>query len=180
MTRTGEKGKKLDLGSTKREGKREKSKYVGGEVERTEERLLIALKEAQPAVPQTVTIVNQKLPDMREGEQIETFLGMFEAALRASNVPLDQWCAKLRTHLNPTTKLRIQDTIQNPDATYEMIREALVGCGSMSFSAAAETLLSGDKGKLYMLGHRQCKDKLYKLIEKVTKNATSENEITNI
>ena len=99
-------------------------------------------------MPQTVTIVNHKLRDMREGEEIETFLGMFKAALRASNVPVDQWCAKLHTHLNPTTKLRIQDTIQNPNATYEMIREALIGCGGMSFTAAAETLLSGDKGKL--------------------------------
>ena len=147
------------------------------EVERREERLLLALKEAQPAVPQTVTIVNQKLPDMREGEEIETFLGMFEAALRASNVPANQWCAKLHAHLNPSTKLRIQDTIQDPDATYKVIKEALIGCSSMSFSTAAETLLTRDKGKLYMLGHRQCKDKLCKLIEKVTKKADNEKEI---
>ena len=52
-----------------------------------EERLLLALKEAQPAVPQTVTIQSNKLPKMREGEEIETFIGMFEAALRAGNVP---------------------------------------------------------------------------------------------
>ena len=43
--------------------------------------------------------------------------------------------------------------------------------------AAAETLLSGDKGKRYMLTPRQCMDKLCKLIEKVIKNATTEKEI---
>ena len=71
----------------RREDRIEREEQNKREVERREERLLLALKEAQPAVPQTVTIVNQKLPDMREGEEIETFLGMFEAALRASNVP---------------------------------------------------------------------------------------------
>ena len=139
--------------------------------------MITTLRTSQPAVPQTVTLVNQKLPDMREGEEIETFLGMFEAALRASKVPIDQWCAKLHAHLTPTTKLRVQKTIQDPDSTYEMIREALIGCGSISFTKAAETLLTGDRGKLYQLGHRQCRDKLRKLIEKVTKNATNEDEI---
>ena len=120
----------------------EREEKLHRENERREERLL-ALKDAQPAVPQTVTIVNHKLPDMREGEEIETFLGMFKAALKASNVPVDQWCATLHTHLNPTTKLRIQDTIQNPDATYEMIREALIGCGSMSLCSSRDTLVRG-------------------------------------
>ena len=69
------------------------------EAEQREERLLLALKEAQPVVPQTVTIVNQKLPEMKEGEEIEVFVSMFEAALRASNVPEQQWCAKLHAHL---------------------------------------------------------------------------------
>jgi len=111
-------------GRENKEGLRGKSKHA--ERMKEEKRNL-----AQPAVPQTVTIVNQKLPDMKEGEEIETFLGMFEAALRASNVPANQWCAKLHAHLNPSTKLRIQETIQNPDATYEVIREALLGCGSI-------------------------------------------------
>ena len=91
-----------------------------------------------------MTIVNHKLPDMKEGEEIDTFIAMFEAALRACDIPEEQWKAKLHTHLNPATKLRIQDTIQDHDATYDDIKEALLGYGNMTFSAAAETLMSGD------------------------------------
>ena len=46
----------------------------------------------------------------------------------------------------------------------------------MTFSAAAETLMTGNKGKLYALDHRQCKDKIKRLLEKVTRNATTVNE----
>ena len=70
-----------------RQDRERRDEDVRREAERREERLLTALKEAQPVVPQTVTIVNQKLPDMKEEEEIETFIGMFEAALRASRVP---------------------------------------------------------------------------------------------
>ena len=78
---------------------------------------MTALKEAQPAVPQTVTIMNHKLSDMTDGEETEKFIAMFEAALRASKIPEEQWCAKLHAHLNPSTQLRVQDVIQDPHAT---------------------------------------------------------------
>ena len=143
---------------------------------RREERLIEALRQAQPAVPQTVTIVNQKLPEMREGEDIDTFVAVFKAVLRANNIPQAQCSAKLHSQLNVTTKLRIQDVIQDEDATYDDIKEELLGCSNMTFSAASETLLSGDRGKLYSLPHRQCKDRLMKLVEKVTRNAATLKE----
>ena len=51
-----------------------------------EECMLIALREAQPVVPQTVTIQNQTLPKMTDQEEVETIVVMFEAALRTNNV----------------------------------------------------------------------------------------------
>ena len=59
---------------------------------------------------------------------------------------------------------------------YEDIKETLLGCSNMTFSAAAETLMSGDRGKVCTLEHRQCKEKLKKLAEKVTKDATTLRE----
>ena len=116
-----------------------------------EETFLIALKAAQPAVPQIVTILNHKLPDMKDNEDIDMFVAMFEAALRANNIPEEQWKAKLHSHLSPKAKLKIQTTIQDVDATCEQIKEALLGCSNMTFSAAAETLMTADKGKLTYL-----------------------------
>ena len=147
------------------------------EAEQREERILRALKESQRTVPQTVTIVNQRLPEMKEGEEVEVFVGMFEAALRASNVPEDQWCAKLHAHLNPTTKLRIQDIIQNPDSTYNDIKDALLGCGALSFSSASETIMSVDRNRLLTLPYRQAVDKKARLLEKVASEAASTKEI---
>ena len=140
--------------------------------------LLAAMKEARPAVPQTVHIVNQKLPDMKEGEDIDTFVALFEAALRANNIPQAQWTAKIHSQLNVSTKLKIQHVLQDEHATYEDIKEALLGCGNMTFSAASETLLTGDKGKVFSLPHRQCRDKLFKLTQKVLTNAVTLKDAT--
>ena len=51
-----------------------------------EARLLTALKEAQPAVPQTITILNTKLPEMKDTDDTELFIAMFEAALRSNKI----------------------------------------------------------------------------------------------
>ena len=132
---------------------------------------MIALRAAQPAVPQTVAILNHKLPEMKDSEEIEIFVAMFEAALRTNDIPQAQWKAKLHSHLTPKAKVRKQSTIQDYDSTYDEVKEALLGCSNMTFSAATETLMSGDRGKLYNLEHRQCRDKLKRLAEKVTRNA---------
>jgi len=108
------------LEQEKREEGQKREDEIKRKAEQREERLLLALKEAQPAAPQTVTIQNNKLPEMREGEEIETFIGKFDAALRAGNVPENQWCAKLHAQLEPGTKLKVQDAIQDPDATYDL------------------------------------------------------------
>ena len=133
---------------------------------------MLALKAAQPAVPQTVTILNHKLPEMKETEETDMFVAMFEAALRANNIPEDQWTAKLHSHLSPKAKLKIQTTMQDPHATYEDIKEALLGCSNMTFSAASEVMMTGDKGKIYTLEPRQCHNKITRLVEKVIKDQT--------
>ena len=77
---------------------------------RREERMMLALRAAQPAVPQTVTIVNHKFPEMKEGEEIDTFIAIFAAALRANNIPEDLWKAKLHSHLNQKKQAEDSDS----------------------------------------------------------------------
>ena len=127
-------------------------------------------------MPHVVTILNHKLPEMKDSEEIDMFVAMFEAALRENNIPEDQWIAKLHSHLSPKAKLKIQTTIQDADATYEEIKEALLGCSNITFSAAAETLMTGNKGKTYLLNPRQCHNKLTRPSEKVIKNAHTIHE----
>jgi len=121
------------------------------EAEAREERILIALKEAQPVVPQTVTLMNHKLPKMEQGDQIEHFVSLFEAALKAAKIPEDQWCTKLHSNINMETKLKIHDTIVKSDATYQDIKYALLECSNTTFKTAAEKLMTADRGTLLKL-----------------------------
>ena len=120
-----------------------------------EERMLISLREAQPVVPQMVTLQNQTLLKMTEQEEVETFVAMFEAALRTKKVPELQWKAKLHSHLNPKAKLRIQSVILDHDSTYEQVKDALLRCSNKTFNAAVKSLMSREWGRIYTLDHRR-------------------------
>ena len=69
--------------------------------------LILALKESQPAIPQTVHINNVKLPKMSEGEDVEIFVELFEAALADNGITEDKWKVKLHAALDTTSKLKV-------------------------------------------------------------------------
>ena len=99
------------------------------------------------------------------------FVTMFEAAHMSNDIPQAQCKGKLHYHITLKAKVKIQFTIQDYDSTYEDIKEALKGCRDMTFCSAAEYMFSGEKGRLFNLDHRQCDNKLARLIAKVTKSA---------
>ena len=137
---------------------------------RREERLLTTLKEAQPAVPQQVNISHHKLPDMKDTDDIEMFVTMFESALLSNGIPEDQWKNKLHAHLTMKAKLKIYNVMSDHGTTYDEIKEALQG-SAMSFSSAAEAFCIGEKGKLHKLELRQATEKMSRLSYKITQEA---------
>ena len=78
---------------------------------RREEKLLTTLREAQPAVLQTVTINNQNLPEMKESDDVEAFVTLFEAALLFNTVPHNQWKNRLHAHLPTKVKAKIHNVM---------------------------------------------------------------------
>ena len=76
--------------------------------------MIEALREAQPAVPQTVNIANTKLPTMIEGEDVEVYLDLFEAALTDNNIPENKWRGKMHAALDTNTKLKVKDLMRDP------------------------------------------------------------------
>ena len=162
----------------KREDERREARRVQEEYEREEkrqereDRLLLAIKEAQPAVPQTVQIHSCKLPKMKEGEDITSFIELFEAALQDYNIPHDQWKARVHNALDTPTKLRVRDTITNHGSTYEELKTALLGCSSLSFSHASDTIMTGDRGSIFLLPPRQAFQRWQNLLERLTAEAT--------
>ena len=138
------------------------------EAERREAKLLLALKEAQPVVPQTVHLDNTKLPTMMKGEDIEVFIELFETAMRVGGVPEDKWTYKLHASLDTDTKLTVKNVMTNADSTYEEIKQALVGQGYLTFTAASEALMTLDDGNITKLPMRQAIQKLARFYEKAT------------
>ena len=116
---------------------------------------------------------------MKEGEDAELFVAMFEAALRSINVPQGQWKNKLHAHLSLKSKARIQSVIQDDDSTYDEVKETLLGCAAMTFSFTAEDLCTSERGRLFNLDPRQAIDKVIRQVGKLTKDADTKPEILN-
>ena len=146
------------------------------ENERREEKFLLALKEAQPVVPQTVHVENTRLPKMTEGEDIATFIELFEAATEDNRIPPGQWKGKVHAALDSKTKLKVRDTITNTGSTYGELKEALIGCTSLSFSHASESVMTGERGETMTLPIRQAVQKWQRLIERMTTEARTIKE----
>ena len=142
-----------------------------------EVQLLATLKAAQPTVPQTVHLDSTKLPVMGKGEDIELFLELFESALLAGGVPEDKWVPKLHSAIDTDTKLTMKETITTPGVTYDEIKRALVGQTHFTFAAASESLVTLDNGAITKLPIRQAVQKMARLFEKVTDEATTMHEM---
>ena len=141
-----------------------------------EVQLLATLKAAQPAVPQTIHLDNTKLPTMESGEDVQVFLELFESALTAGKVPEDKWLPKLHSALNTETKLAVKEAITNPAADYEEVKQALIGQTHLTFTAASESLMTLDNGKITTVPIRQAVQKVARLFEKITSQATTIRE----
>ena len=95
-----------------------------------------------------------------------------QAALKDYNIPQAQWKAKVHNALDTPTKLRVRDTITNHDSTYDELKTALLGCSSLSFSHASDTIMTGDRGSIFSLPPRQAFQRWQNLLERLTLEAT--------
>ena len=144
--------------------------------QRREERLLLALRDARPAVPQSIIVQSQKLPEMKESDDVESFIELFEAALRANDIAPELWKRKLHAQLPNNVKVRIQWVVQDDGSTYEQVKEALLGCAEVTFNVAAEAFKTAERGKLTSMTPRLAADKMRRWACKITQGATSELE----
>ena len=104
------------------------------------------LKGAQPAVPQQVHINSIKLPRMKMGDDLELFVTLLETAMLSAGMPTDKWKGCLHSQLTLNAKYKALHLLQNPDSTYDELKEALLGCVAMTFPLAAEAILHRGQG----------------------------------
>ena len=70
--------------------------------------------------------------------------------------------------------------LQDDGATYDQIKEALLGCAEVSFGVAAEVFKTAEKGKLTTMTPRTAADKMRRRAGKITQGATSESECRDL
>jgi len=142
-----------------------------------EEWLFRSLRDNRPA-PMHAPNFTIDLPKMK-GDEIEAFLTIFEAALRMSDVPVNAWKAKLTSHIPLKSLVKVESVIQQEDATYDGLVEALMGCTTLSFCSAAEDLCTGERGRLWEFEGRQTATKIRQLVKKVACDAESKDQMTD-
>ena len=117
---------------------------------------------------------------MKDSDDAELFMPLFETALVSNNIPMDQWKNKLHSHLSMKAKTKIHTTMQDNDSTYDDIKDALMGCTAMSFSSAAEDFCTGERGRLTNLKPRQAIEKMARLAWRIMRVAVDLTQAQNL
>ena len=163
--------KRREREEQKEEEREERRRAEKREQEDRQATLLAQLKEAQPAVPQNITIQKEELPKMKERDDIELYVDQLEEALVASTIPERKWKTYLHSQLTLKTKQKVIHLLKDVTSSYEDIKEALMGCAAMTFRAASEAFYSADRGKLSHLPLREAAEKLRRWAGKISQES---------
>jgi len=142
-----------------------------------EDRMFEALREGRPPVPIQAHNTHVELPKMKETDELEEFIPIFETALRVNNVPPPLWKQKLITHLPLQTLAKVDATLQEEGASYADTVGALRGSTALSFCSAAEDLCTGERGRLWELGIGPCMTKIKHLLKTLSQEADTRDEV---
>jgi len=118
-----------------------------------------------------------RLPSLKEGEDMETFIVGFETALRLGEVPRGWWKREIATHIPMSVLTKVSDVVNEDGSSYEDIVGALRGSVSLSFGSAAEDLCTGERGKVYDMDVRSSLSRLKHLVKAVAGDACSVEEM---
>jgi len=131
------------------------------EANRARDELLFAsMRDVRPTLPAPVPTPIAELPRMKEADDIESFIPIFEASLRMNGVPCESWKAKLTSHLPLKTLVPVENVLHSGDSSYGDLVDALMGCSTLSFCSAAEDMCSGERGRLWEMEVRASMTKL--------------------
>jgi len=138
-------------------------------IERLMERRADPVRASPPAI--------FDLPRMRDSNELEEFISVFETALKVNEVLRGLWKQKLLTHLPRKALVRMEDTLQTEGSSYKDTVGALRGSTAMSFCSAAEDLCSGERGRVYEMKVCPSLARLKHLVKTVAGEAESMEEM---
>ena len=168
-----ERENRLELERLEREEREQKREE---ERERREARLLTTLRVAKPAVPQRVTINNHNVPQMKESDDLESFVLQLEAALVSLKIPREEWRQYIHSQVTVEAKEKIMHLLIDEEAIYDDIRAGLLVCSAMSFAATAEALFGPMRGEADKLKLRPLASKVKRWAQKLLQEAETLTE----
>jgi len=132
----------------------------------TQQRMLEAMM-TRTDVRETAPAPTIRLPSLKEGEEVETFIVGFETALRLGEVPRELWKRELATFIPMGVLSKVSDVVNKDGSSYNDIVGALRGSVSLSFGSTAENLCTGERGRVYEMDVRPSLSRLKHLIKAV-------------
>jgi len=117
------------------------------------------------------------LPRMKDSDELEEFIPVFETSLRVNGVSKPLWKQKLLTHLPLKALVKVEEVLQTDDSSYEDTVGALRGSTALSFCSAAEDLCSGERGKIWEMEVCPSLARLKHLVKIVAGEAENKDEM---
>jgi len=117
------------------------------------------------------------LPHLKEEDELEEFVSVFETALELNEIPRGLWKNKLISNLPLKTLARISDTLKSDGSSYNDVICALRGNSMLTFGSVAEDLCSGERGRIYELDVRPSANRMKHLVKAVAGDACSVDEM---
>jgi len=170
----------MDEQRRERVEERERREREKIEMRERKDRMLCALARSQArATPEPVTVSRPSvtLPRMSVSEEITEFLPKFELALKLNKVPEDQWQPELISHVPIESLMKIKSQLAVEDSSFEELVEALSNSTTLTYSAAAEELCTGERGKLWELEGRKAGVRIKALVGQVVREADDKTAI---
>jgi len=161
-----------DRREEERREEREQRERERAEAREREERLWMTVNRA-PATPEPVAAPRPSinLPKMLESEEITEFLPKFELALRLNKVPDEQKRAALNSRVPIESLIKCKTQVDVEECSYDDLVGALGSSSTLTYSAAAEDLCTGKRGKIWEMDGRKAGLKVKALLGQITREA---------
>jgi len=176
--REGERREENNRREEERREERKQREIERAEAREREERLWRTVNRA-PATPEPVAAPRSaiNLPKMHETEEVTEFLPKFELALRLNKVPVDQRKVALISHVPIESLIKCKTQVDIEECSYEELIGALSNSSTLTFSAAAEELCTGERGRVWEMEGRKAGARVKALLGQITRDADDKEEI---
>ena len=177
MTQESEQQQREERRERERERQEEERECRDREWEERHQRLMEQLVSRRPhSSSPTVLVPAPVFPRMAQGDNAESYLVSLEAALLSSATPEGEWKTILLGHTDQATRHSMMDLLQDPDCSYENIKNRMLAESGLTTITAADRFHSPGMGGATKMNPSQLTSSLWRWLIKLTEGAKNVGE----